>query len=69
MIDMTTAPPVAGPSRPRHAPSARAIISTPLVVLSAILLAAVSVIGHPYNETLDPWNINKNQSESLQSLC
>ncbi|ORY31635.1 putative alpha-glucan synthase [Naematelia encephala] len=34
----------------------------PLHLLLAALLSAWMVVGHVYNETLDPWNINKNQN-------
>lgn len=36
----------------------------PLIpLLTALLATALSVFGHVYNKTLDPWNVNKNQGK------
>ena len=40
----------------------------PLPFLLALLVTALGVVGHVYNETLDPWNLNKNQGESLRDV-
>ncbi|KAK8853442.1 hypothetical protein IAR55_004148 [Kwoniella newhampshirensis] len=34
---------------------------TALTLLFTLLATSLSVVGHVYNETLDPWNINKNK--------
>ena len=47
----------AGSSRRRHEGFRIAIV--PLII--ALLGTVISVRAHVYNETLDPWNINKNQ--------
>ncbi|CAD6563802.1 MAG: Cell wall alpha-1,3-glucan synthase ags1 [Tremellales sp. Tagirdzhanova-0007] len=36
----------------------------PFPFLLILLVTALGVVGHVYNETLDPWNINKNQDAS-----
>ncbi|WWD19870.1 hypothetical protein CI109_104338 [Kwoniella shandongensis] len=36
----------------------------PLTSLFTLLLTALSVAGHIYNESLDPWNINKNKDSA-----
>jgi hypothetical protein len=38
-----------------------------MTYLSTVLFTLTLVAGHVYNATLDPWNINKNQSEPASS--
>ena len=55
----------AGPSRPPTRPRGRlSLLPNPILLLAGLLVSTLHVLGHVYNETLDPWNINKNQRES-----